>query len=50
MSNTLTFLKQQNDDLFKENRELRNRLLEMEVRLGDKISCDRGSCNNCACK
>ena len=33
----LTFLKQQNDELFKENRALKNRLLEMEIRLGEEL-------------
>ena len=47
MSATLTFLKQQNDDLFKENRELRNKLLETEVRLGEKLCNDRVCCGNC---
>lgn len=47
MSNTLTFLKQQNDELFKENRELKNRLLEMEVILGDKLSNADVCCGNC---
>lgn len=48
MSNTLVFLKQQNDELFIENRELRNRLLEMEVRLGEKLS--EGKCCGGKCK
>lgn len=47
MSTTLTFLKQQNDELFKENRELRNKLTEVEVRLGDKIKNEGVCCGNC---
>jgi len=42
-SMTLTFLKQQNDELFKEIHELRNRLLDTEVRLGEKLS-NRACC------
>jgi len=47
MSNTLVFLRQQNDDLFKENRELRNKLLSTEVRLGEKLYNEKVCCGNC---
>lgn len=42
-SMTLTFLRQQNDELFKENHVLKNRLLDIEVRLGEKLS-NRACC------
>jgi len=42
-SMALTFLRQQNDELFKENHVLKNRLLDIEVRLGEKLS-NRACC------
>ena len=40
----VTFLKQQNDELFKENRHLRDRLVEVEIRLGSKLSEENKEC------